>query len=63
MGLASAPHIFQSIMTEMFCDLDYVLVYIDDILILQQENKTEDDHLDKLKEYYHDYKTKAFEPT
>ena len=27
MGLASAPDIFQSIMTEMFSDLDYVLVY------------------------------------
>jgi putative transposase len=45
MGLASAPDIFQSVMTEMFCNLDYVLVYIDDILILQQEDKTENDHL------------------
>ena len=35
-------------MTEMFCDLDYVLVYIDDILILQQEDETEDDHLNKI---------------
>ena len=37
MGLALAPDIVQSIMTEMFCDLDYVLVYIDDILILQRK--------------------------
>ena len=35
-------------MTDMFCDLDYVLVYIDDILILQQEDETEDDHLNKI---------------
>ena len=35
-------------MTEMFCDLDYVLVYIDDILILQREDETEDDHLNKI---------------
>ena len=32
MKLASAPDIFKSIMTEIFCDLDYVLVHIDDIL-------------------------------
>ena len=38
MGLALAPDIFQSIMTEIFCDLDNVLVYIDDILIIQRED-------------------------
>ena len=32
MELASAPDILDSIMTEIFCDLDYVLVHIDDIL-------------------------------
>ena len=48
MGLASAPDIFQSVMTELFCDLDYVLVYIDDILILQREDETENDHLEKI---------------
>jgi hypothetical protein len=60
MGLASAPHIFQLIMTEMFCDLDYVLVYIDDILILQQENKTEDDHLDKIETVLSRLQNKGF---
>ena len=48
MGLASAPDIFQSVMTELFCNLDYVLVYIDDILILQREDETKNDHLEKI---------------
>ncbi len=48
MGIASAPDIFQSIMVDLFQDLDYVLVYIDDILILQSEGETEQDHLDKI---------------
>ena len=48
MGLASEPDIFQSVMRERFCDLDYVLVYIDDILILQREDETENDHLEKI---------------
>ena len=48
MGLASAPDIFQSIMMELLGDLDYVLVYIDDILIMQREGETEDDHLAKI---------------
>ena len=34
MGVACAPDIFQSIMMDMLGDLDYVLVYIDDILFL-----------------------------
>ena len=31
MGIACAPDIFQSIMMDLLGDLDYVLVYIDDI--------------------------------
>ena len=50
MGLASAPDIFQSIMTEIFKDLDYVLVYLDDILVIQREGETEDDHIKKVDE-------------
>ena len=45
MGIKCAPDMFQSIMTELLGDLDYVLVYIDDILILQHEDKTEADPL------------------
>ena len=48
MGLASAPDIFQSVITELFFDLDYVLVYIDNILILQREDETENNHLEKI---------------
>lgn len=39
---------FPKLMVQYFRHLDYVLVYIEDILILQQEGKTGDDHLDKL---------------
>ena len=48
MGVACAPDIFQSIMMDMLGDLDYVLVYIDDILIIQREGESESDHLQKV---------------
>ena len=48
MGVACAPDIFQSIMMEILGDLDFVLVYIDDILIIQREGETADDHLRKI---------------
>ena len=48
MGIASAPDIFQSIMMDLLGDLDYVLVYIDDILLLQRHGETEEDHLKKM---------------
>ena len=35
-------------MMDLFADLDYVLVYIDDILVVQQKHKTKDDHLQKV---------------
>ena len=35
-GVASAPDIFQEIMNNLFGDLDFVLVYIDDILITER---------------------------
>ena len=50
MGLASAPDIFQTIMTNLFHDLDYVLVYLDDILVIQREGESEEDHLNKIDE-------------
>ena len=60
MGLASAPDIFQSIMTGLFHDLDYVLVYLDDILIIQKEGKSEDDHLQKVEEVLKRLEDKGF---
>jgi putative transposase len=46
MGIKNSPDIFQSIMNEIFSDLDYVQCYIDDILITS--NSTFEDHLEKL---------------
>ena len=37
MGIVSTPDLFQSIMMQMISDLDYVLVYIGDTLIVQRE--------------------------
>ena len=48
MGIACTPDMFQSIMTELLGDLSYVLVYIDDVLILQRDDETEADHLEKV---------------
>ena len=48
MGIASAPDIFQSIMMDLLGDLDFVLVYQDDILLLQRHGETEEDHLKKM---------------
>ena len=48
MGIACAPDIFQSIMMDLLGDLDYILVYIDDILIIQRAGETEQDHLNKI---------------
>ena len=50
MGLSSAPDIFQNIMTNLFHYLDYVLVYLDDILVIQREGESEEDHLNKIDE-------------
>jgi hypothetical protein len=46
MGIKNSPDIFQSIMNDIFHDLDYVQCYIDDILITSQSNF--EDHLAKL---------------
>ena len=49
MGIATSPDIFQKAMNDIFGDLDYVLVYLDDILILSNDKDTFDDHLNKVK--------------
>ena len=49
MGIATSPDIFQKAMNDIFGDLDYVLVYLDDILILSNEEDSFEDHLEKVK--------------
>ena len=48
MGIACAPDMFQSIMNEILGDLPYVLIYIDDVLCLQEEGESAKEHLEKL---------------
>ena len=48
MGIACAPDIFQSIMVDVLGDLDYVIVYIDDVICMQKEGESEEDHMEKL---------------
>ena len=49
MGIVTSPDIFQKAMNDIFGDLDYVLVYLDDILILIKDEDTFEDHLNKIK--------------
>ena len=52
MGVSCAPSMFQSIMTETLRGLD-VLVYIDDILIIQRECQSTSDHLVQVEQVLH----------
>ena len=47
MGIASAPDIFQEETNKLLGNLDYVTVYIDYILIIQKDNKSDESHLEK----------------
>ena len=47
MGIACGPDIFQEVMTNIFSDLDFVLVFLGDVLIIQRQDETEEDHLKK----------------
>ena len=46
MGIKNSPDVFQAIMTEILGDLDFVSVYLDDILITS--DGTFDDHMTKI---------------
>jgi hypothetical protein len=59
MGVACAPSMFQAVMCEVLQGLD-VLVYIDDVLIIQRENESEDDHLSKIEEVLRRLETAGF---
>ena len=62
-AVACAPDIFQSIMMDLLLgNLPFVLVCIDDILIIQQVGETEEDHLLKVRLCFKNYRTKAFKP-
>ena len=48
MEIASAPDIFQEAINKLLGDLDYVTVYVDDILLIRKEDKSDESHLEKL---------------
>ena len=50
MGLCISPDIFQAVMNDLLGDLPYVLVYLNDILILNTKDETTDDHLRTIEE-------------
>ena len=52
MGIVTSPNIFQKAMNHILRDLDYVLVYLDDILILSNHEDLFQDHLEKVKEVF-----------
>ena len=60
MGIAYAPDIFQSIMIDLLGNLDYVLVYINDILLFQLHGKSEEDHLQKMEVVLNQFNTIGF---
>ena len=49
MGIATSIDIFQKAMNDIFGDVDYVLVYLDDILSLSKDEDSFEDHLTKTK--------------
>ena len=59
-GIACAPDIFQSIMMDLLGDLDFVLVYIDDILIVQKVGESEADHMKKIEQVLARLEAKGF---
>ena len=50
MGVACAPDMFQSIMMNLLGHLEFVLVYIEDALILRRAGETEDEHLNNVEQ-------------
>jgi Reverse transcriptase (RNA-dependent DNA polymerase) len=58
MGVNVAPDIFQSIMMEILGDLEFVRVYMDDILIISNGTFTE--HMPKLEQVLKRLEDKGF---
>ena len=59
-GIACAPKIFQSIMIDLFGDLEHVFVYIDDILIVQKIGKSEENCVKKVEQVLEHLDAKGF---
>ena len=59
MGVSCAPSMFQSIMTETLRGLD-VLVYIDNILIIQRDSQSTSDHLIQVEEVLNQLQSAGF---
>ena len=62
MGVSCAPSMFQLIMIETLRGLE-VLVYIDDVLIIQRESQSTADHLLQVNKFWKDYNQQASKPT
>ena len=60
MGIACAPDLFQSIMMELIGDLEHVLVYINNILIVKKVDESESDHLKKIEQVLSRLDAKGF---
>ena len=58
MGLCNNPDIYQEKMNEFFSGLEYVRVYIDDLLIIS--NGSFEDHLNKVKIVFKKIKAAGF---
>mgnify|MGYP001570049613 CR=1 FL=1 len=54
-GLSYAPMIFQEIMRKVFEGLDFVLIYLDDILIASEDDQTHLKHMDQVLQRVNDY--------
>ena len=48
MGIKNTPDIFQEIMNNMFCDLEFTSAYLDDILVIS--DGTFEDHMQKIQQ-------------
>jgi hypothetical protein len=59
MGIACSPEIFQSKMLELMESLDYVKVYLDDLLCISRSSL--EDHLEKLEEVLRCHRNAGFE--
>ena len=57
-GLCNAAQTFQRFMNELFTDLPFVFVYIDDLLIF---SKSEEDHLKHIEKYLKFFQNMASE--